>query len=323
MSTAHSRLSQRRGPNRGLRGCLVLLGCWSLAASAAAEDSAARAAPAGVHSDFDSFLQHQVDDSGRIDYAKLQAAAADSGDLVDLPDLADLVDLVDLADLADLAALNRYTAWLERVSPDSHAEVFTTRAARLAYWINAYNAWVIRKVLDHYPISSVRDVHSDWLFFLPRLSSFFVFEKITLGGARTNLRALENKIIRKRFRDPRVHFALNCASQSCPRLPTRAFTAAGLEQELARETLRFLNDPAHLRLNRDGSRIELSSIFKWYERDFTEWMKRERTEEPATLQGYLASQLPEPAANKFRDCRNCRVEFMDYDWSLNDRRPRD
>ena len=71
--------------------------------------------------------------------------------------------------------------------------------------------------------------------------------------------------------------------------------------------------------NSDEARIDVSSIFKWYEGDFREWMTRERVEEPATLQGYLASQLPEQPAKAVRDCRECRLEFIDYDWGLNDR----
>ena len=269
--------------------CVVLLSCWFGAGWAAAEEAT------DPHADFDRFLKRHVDAFGRIDYG---AAKGDSADL------------------------DRYVAWVSEVSPDNRADLFPTREDRLAYWINAYNAWVIRKVLDRYPIDTVKDVRPPMaLFFLPRLSGFFVFEKIRLGGDRTSFRALENGIVRKRFGDPRVHFALNCASLGCPRLPTRAFTPMGLESELQRETLRFLSDPEKVRVYRsDGqkSRLFLSSIFKWYERDYTDWMKREHPHEPATIQGYLAVQLP--GSQEVLDCRDCQVEFVDYDWTLNDRR---
>lgn len=252
--------------------------------------AAANAQP--LHTDFDGFLQRHVDAAGRIDYA---------------------------AALDDSADLDRYVAWLARVSPDSHPDQFPRVEDQLAYWINGYNATVIRKVLDHYPIASVRDARSRWLFFLPRLAGFFVIEQVELGGRRIGLRALENEIIRKRFREPRVHFALNCASQSCPTLPNRAFRADALETELARETRRFLSNPAHFRVDTKERRVTVSAIFKWYEGDYRDWLKSQHPERPATLLSYLAVEAPTPAAAAaLADCADCRIAFFDYDWRLND-----
>ena len=194
------------------------------------------------HADFDRFLRRHVDAAGRIDYVRV---------------------------LTDRADLDRYRAALAKTSPDRDPERFSTEAARLAYWLNAYNASVIGLVLDHYPISSVQDVRAPWLFrFLPAGAGFFVFRGVTLGGRRTTLYGVENRIIRRRFSDPRVHFALNCASASCPRLPAEAFLPERLEEQLARETEFFLSDPHHVRLDAKAKILFLSSIFEWYENDF-------------------------------------------------------
>ena len=270
-----------RAARTALRGSALAL---ALASAASAQQP---------HADFDRFLQRQVDPEGRIDYA---------------------------AALEDSADLDRYVSWLARVSPDSHPAQFPRVEDQLAYWINAYNATVIRKVLDLYPIASVRDVRSRWLFFLPRLAGFFVIEKVELGGKKFGLRTLENKIIRKRFGEPRVHFALNCASRSCPKLARRAFTADALDAELARETRRFLSDASNFRVDTSGRRVFLSSIFEWYEGDYTDWLEREHADRPATLLNYLTVEAPTPeTAAALANCSGCRVTFLDYDWGLNDR----
>jgi hypothetical protein len=257
---------------------------------------AAATAPAAFHADLDAVLQRVVDDAGRIDY----------------PALAD-----------DPATLERSYAWLAAISPDSHPALFPTADARLTYWLNAYNAAVLTTVVRHYPIASVRDVRPPAaLFFLPRLAGFFVLQRLTLGGARRSLYDLENRIVRRRFPDPRVHFALNCASASCPRLPRRAFTAAHLDAELDRETRRFIAEPRNVRVDPAARRIHLSSIFDWYERDFLDWLKQRHPERAATLPAYVARYLPPADAAAVTACRDCTVTFVPYDWSLNDQAAR-
>ncbi len=251
------------------------------------------AASAFTHTDFDRVLARFVDTEGRVDYTAL---AADSADL------------------------DRYYARLAEASPDRSPERFPDEDARLAYWINAYNAAAIKAVLTHYPIASVRDVRPPRaLFFLPRLSGFFLFQRIILGGKGMSLYALENQIIRKRFADPRIHFALNCASASCPTLPRRAFSAAGLDEELAREARDFVAQERNVHIDPGSGIISLSSIFKWYEGDFLSWQKHEKPGEEATLLAYISPLLPPDRAAVLRTCSECRVDFIPYDWQLNDR----
>ncbi|MEM9174266.1 MAG: DUF547 domain-containing protein [Myxococcota bacterium] len=270
---------------------LVLAGCGATrGAIGPAPTPAAGESPVFQHEDFDRFLSRHVDDAGRLAYA---AAATDRADL------------------------DRYLADLSSASPDSHPERFASEADRLAYWINAYNASVIDRVLAHYPIESVQDVRGPWLArLLPEGAGFFVFETFALGGKRTRLYTLENALIRKRFAEPRIHFALNCASASCPRLPARAFRGETLEVQLARETRRFLAESRNVDIDPEAGVIRLSSIFDWYTKDFARPTGPRRGD--AVLVTYLAQALDGAARRRLEACVDCRVEFVPYDWSLND-----
>ena len=275
----------------GLAAALLAAGCGGHSPE---RPSALRRPVADFDADFRSFLARTHRGGGEIDYA---AAARDSSDL------------------------DRYIARLRAVSPDSDPSAFPTADRRLAYWINAYNAWAIRFVLDHYPIESVNDVRPPLLLrFLPQGAGFFYFQQAELGGRTIGLYDLENRLVRRRFDDPRIHFALNCASRGCPELPARPFAAGDLDAELARETARFLADPDKLRIDADARVVWVSAILDWYEGDFTDWVERERPGLPATLRSWIAAHLPEPRASWLAACDECRIEFIDYDWSLNDAR---
>ena len=116
-----------------------------------------------------------------------------------------------------------------------------------------------------------------------------------------------------RIEKPRVHFALNCASRGCPRLPAAAFSAEHLDAELAREASSFVREPRNVRVDANARRLHLSQIFEWYEADFVG-----RPGGPSTLPEYIASLLPADAARGLRACATCRIEFIPYDWRLND-----
>jgi len=243
---------------------------------------------------WDSFLKRHVDKRGYVDYRAVQQSRAD---------------------------LDHFLRQIAEKSPDSDPELFPTREARLTYWINAYNAWAIQAVLTHYPIESVNDVPHPWpLFFLPRGTGFFLFQRITLGGTRTSLYYLENKVIRKRFSDPRIHFALNCASKGCPRLPREAYIPERLDNQLDVAMRQFLSEPRNLSVDLDNNIIHMSSIFDWYEKDFTRWIKENYPEEEPSLVHYLKLNTHGELKAGIEACRNCRIEFIDYDWSLNNQK---
>ncbi len=241
-----------------------------------------------THDDLDAVLSRFVDGTGRVDYTALAK---------------------------DRDALDRYYASLGEFSPDSHPDRFPTSNHVLAYWINAYNAAAIVFVLDAFPISSVRDVRPPWFFRVPPGAGFFL-QRVPLGGASATLYGLENVVIRKRFADARVHFALNCASISCPRLPRGAFVGERLEEQLRAETALFLSERRNVEIDLEARRIIVSEIFKWYRGDF------EKAAPPgeSDLRGYLQAALVEvgsPLATALQACAECPIVFRPYDWGLN------
>jgi hypothetical protein len=252
-------------------------------------------APVFSHDAFDRVLQQYVDDRGRVDYAGLRANPRD---------------------------LEAYYRLLTGVSPDSHPEKFPDRDHRLAYWLNAYNAAVIKTVLTYYPIDSVLDVRTPVLFFyLTDKAGFFLFQRLTFGGATTSLYFLENKVIRPRFDDPRIHFALNCAARSCPRLPRHAFTGEALDRQLDRETRLFLSEARNFRIDHDEGVVYLSSIFKWYEDDFTGWLRGRHPDRDPDLLTYAVLYLPPEASRTLETVAGrYTIRYLPYDWGLNDQR---
>ena len=215
----------------------------------------------------------------------------------------------------DSEEFDRYYSFISLYSPDSHASKFPNESNRLTYWLNAYNAAAIRTVLEYYPISSVKEVKGPfWAFFLPDPSGFFIFQRHRFGSLETNLYNLENKIIRKRFSDPRIHFALNCASVGCPLLPKEAFMANKLDAQLERETQKFFSEPRNFTIDHQQKEIRVSSILRWYESDFTDWLKKHNFNR-TDLRGYLKHYLPHELS--LLD-ESYSMTFVDYDWSLND-----
>jgi len=200
----------------------------------------------------------------------------------------------------DSKALEDYVAWLA-VAPDTPLE----GDAALARHINAYNAFVIKGVLENWPLTSVRDVSVGVLFF--KGSGFFKGLKFTYDGETIDLSRFENDPIRQGFKDPRIHGAINCASAGCPPLKRGLYTPENLDAEL---------DQAMTRLFQERSRVEdgeavFSEIFSWWGSDFTDWTDHD------DLCSYAAQY--DPAF----DLEGCPHRFETYDWSLNAAEPMD
>lgn len=160
---------------------------------------------------------------------------------------------------------------------------------KLAYWINAYNALTIDLILRNYPTESIKDIKDPWD---QRLWKF--------GDKWQNLNDIEHKILRK-MNEPRIHFAIVCASESCPKLQNEAFTASNFEEQLTNATKEFLSDSSKNELSKD--RIKLSKIFKWFKKDF---------EDNGSLIDFLN------AYSEVTISDNARKSFKDYSWELND-----
>jgi len=242
-----------------------------------------RAAPFS-HGLLDQVLQTHVDSQGKVDYPALKESRA---------------------------YLDAYIDSLGRVSPRSHPDRFPTPHHELAYWINAYNAFVIKGVIDAYPIASVKDIKA--------FNGFFRRMKSTAGDQELTLDDIENKIIRPVYKDPRIHFVVNCGAVSCPELENRAFTGEDLEARLEAALRRFAASPKHVRLDPRNNELHLSRILDWYGGDFARWFPQDRAHVPAepTLVDYLLPYLPEETAAHLRQHPDADISFNEYDWGLN------
>jgi hypothetical protein len=199
-------------------------------------------------------------------------------------------------------ALKQY---LDSLSQVSEAE-FTawTKAQQIAFLINAYNAYTVEKILTRYPnIKSIWDFGK--FFGNPFKDQFF-----TLLGRKTSLDAIEHETLRKNYREPRLHYAVNCASVGCPMLREEAYVPERLEGQLEEQARRFLSDRSRNR-SRDG-RLEVSKIFDWFKEDFE---PRERY-----FARYSKILSDDPGQQRLVADGKARLSFLDYDWSLNDSR---
>jgi|GEM_PF-647355 len=149
------------------------------------------------------------------------------------------------------ASLEQYIQSLQGSAPSAG----WPRAREMAYWINAYNAVTIKLILDNYPLRSIKDINSPWDTPL-----------VQLGGRNLTLNNIENDILRPKFGDARIHFAVNCAAKSCPPLWNRAWTESNLDQTLDQRARDFINNPAYNQISASSARV--SEIFKWYAEDF-------------------------------------------------------
>ncbi len=202
----------------------------------------------------------------------------------------------------DVTQLDRY---LETVAVANPALMDENR--RLAFWINAYNAVVAKFVLERYPgLGSVRDV-----------DGFFDTLTYEVAGEQRTLDAIETQA--RESGDPRVHFAVVCASTSCPDLRAEAFVSDRLEEQLEDQTAMFLADPEKgLRLDESGEDLHLSSIFKWYAGDFTGGSTVVAFFARGKVVEWLLPHLPPDLAARI-EAAEPSVRYLDYDWSLNDR----
>ncbi|MEP5254877.1 MAG: DUF547 domain-containing protein [Winogradskyella arenosi] len=209
------------------------------------------------HSRWDRILQKHVSNSGEVNYEALKN---------------------------DPSELNIYIDALTHNTPTDA----WTKEAKLAYWINAYNALTIDLILKNYPVKSIKDIKNPWD---QKLWQF--------GDTWQDLNTIEHKILRP-MKEPRIHFAIVCASISCPKLQNKAFTASTLETQLTQATKEFLNDPTKNELTKDA--VQLSRIFKWFKKDFE-------------ITGSLIQFLNQ--YTDFEISESAKANYKDYNWNLN------
>jgi hypothetical protein len=214
---------------------------------------------------------------------------------------------VDYAGFAkDRAELKKVLDALSAV-PKADFDGFS-REQRMAFLINAYNAFTVEVILTKYPdIKSIKELG---LFNRgPWKNEFF-----TLLGTKRHLDWVEHEELRPKYADPRVHAAVNCASIGCPALRTEAFTAARLEAQLEDGMIRFMGDRTRNRVA--GGKVEVSSIFKWFKEDFEKGHKGIGQVEDVFAR-YAAQLTDKPEEQAALKAKTLPVAHLDYDWSLN------
>lgn len=183
-------------------------------------------------------------------------------------------------------ALETYLASLSKTKPDAS----WSRNETMAYWINAYNAFTIKLMLNNYPLKSIMDVNGGKAWDL---------KFIDIKGEKYSLNNIEHDILRKKYADPRIHFAVNCASVSCPKLSNTAFFADGLEEKLDKAAKDFINNSSKNEIT--ATKAEVSKLFDWYKEDFTK-------------NGTVTDYLNKYSATKLT---TTKISFKDYNWNIN------
>ncbi len=225
------------------------------------------------HQIWTDLLQKFVDDDGFVDYSGF---------------------------LKDSVKLNEYLNLLTQNPPD---EQRWSDEQKLAYWINLYNAFTVKLIIIHYPLKSIRDIGS--MIQIPFINSPWDIRFISIMGNDYDLNNVEHNILRKQFDESRIHFAINCASFSCPLLRREAYTAEKLEAQLQEQAVAFINDPARNKIDPDGA--ALSKIFNWFGGDFTK---------EGDLRDFINRY------SKIKLDKKSKISYLKYDWSLNDQAAR-
>ena len=211
---------------------------------------------------FDSLLQKNVDKTGRVDYQSLKN---------------------------NETLLDNYLAYIQNNEPTKE----WSSNKKKAFWINTYNAYTIKIILNNYPLKSIRDIKIDG-------KTAWKIPFVKVGQKRYTLDQIEHKILRKKFNDPRIHVGINCASVSCPRLWNFAFTEDNIASSLDNLMKVFINDTTRNKISKNN--VALSEIFNWFSKDFIK-------------NGTIISYLNTYAAIKISE--KASIKYLTYDWSLN------
>ncbi len=257
---------------------------WTTACSAGADVSVGRSWPANQqvsmdqidHAVWSAMLGKYVDARGNVNYAAWKASSQDT------------------------ARLDGYLQQLSRASTSQRA----SREAQLAFWINAYNAVTIHGILREYPTSSIRN-HT------ARAFGYNIWDdlKLFVGAKQYSLNQMEHEVLRK-MNEPRIHFAIVCASIGCPLLRAEAYTADRLDAQLTHSTQTFFADRTKFQANPQARTIQISPILKWFATDFGA--------NKAAQMASIAPYLPDAASQQLAASGQASISYLPYDWGLND-----
>lgn len=198
--------------------------------------------------------------------------------------------------IQDKSKLEQYLKLISDNAPDRKT---WSKDEQMAYWINAYNAFTVKLIVDNYPVKSIRDLGPTLK--IPLIKDVWHYKFFKIGGEESSLDEIEHSILRKEFDEPRIHFAINCASVSCPPLLNEAFVAEKLEAQLTKVATTFINDPTRNKITADQAQV--SSIFSWFKGDFTK---------KGTLIDFLNLY------SKIKIKATAKISHLDYNWNLNE-----
>jgi hypothetical protein len=207
-------------------------------------------------------LQKHVDEKGNVDYKTLKK---------------------------EEATLDTYLTYLEKANTTS----FSSANAEKAFWINAYNAYTLKIILSNYPLKSITKIKE-------KGKTAWKIPFVKVGGKTYTLDHVEHEILRKKFKDPRIHVGVNCASGSCPKLANFAFTAENIDAALEKLMKAFINDPTRNKLKKNS--VQISEIFNWFKGDFT-------------ADGSVIDYINKYANSKVN--KKAKIKYLPYDWNLN------
>lgn len=216
------------------------------------------------HEIWDTLLRQHVSENGKVDYKGF---------------------------IRDSVKFNQYLTLLSQHHPNDQN---WSREEQMTYWINAYNAFTVKLIVDHYPTKSIKDIKNG----IPFVNTVWDIKFIKIEGRDYDLNNIEHGILRPKYKDPRIHMAINCASISCPKLFNRAYTADKLNEQLDEAARDFVNDDSKNKISADKPKV--SSIFNWYGGDFNNVID--------FINKYAKTKINKGA----------KLEYLDYNWGLNE-----
>ena len=253
--------------------------------------------PQFSYDDYTIVLKDYVDNEGMVNYKKLKTQPQ---------------------------KLESFIASMDKLDPNSYSKYGNKE--RIAFWLNAYNAFTLKAVIDNYPIkpgffksmyypkNSIRQIPGVW-------------DKITFKvmGKDYTLEQIEHKILRKEFKEPRIHMAMVCAAIGCPPLRNEPYTGKKVDRQLDDQSKRFLTDPNKFSFDRGKRMLHISPIFKWFGSDFVKTKAKKKpfiqySNKEAAILEFVRKYLAKDHAFLDPSKKAVRIKYLDYDWSLNEQR---
>ncbi len=216
--------------------------------------------------------------------------------------------------------LKAYLHALSRIDKNEYQKL--SQNEKLVFWINAYNAYTIKLVLDHYPIRGTKTYYP--ASSIRQVDGFWEDNSIELAGRKVTLESMEHDILRRDFLEPRTHFAVVCAAKGCAPINKMAYSAEHLDEQLDNAAKAFLSNPKNVKIDFEKKTIDVSSLFKWFPLDFANAVGLGKRFPPPTddeiVAAYILSKVPEAAAKNFGpdESKGFKITYREYDWGLND-----